>query len=175
MRGDTAAVGHALRRRPRRTHAGWLRHLLFALSLVVVALSVVGMHQLSVGHEVATSQTGHHAHSGADAHLDPRDHAGDTAAPLVEVDHGAEPALASVAAGGGAAGDACPDCGEHQMLFGSCLLALSLLVLSWMLAPPRLRQLPPFLLPRLAAARLGPAMGRVVPPLSLTELSLRRT
>ena len=44
-----------------------------------------------------------------------------------------------------------------------------------MLAPPRLRQLPPFLLPRLAAARLGPVLGRVVPPLSLTELSLRRT
>jgi hypothetical protein len=168
------AAGPALRRRP-RTDASWLRHLLFALSLVVVALSVVGMHQLSVGHEVATNPTGHHAHSGDGAHVDSRDHAGDTAAPLVEADHGAEPALASVAAGGGAAGDACPDCGEHQMLFGSCLLALSLLVLSWMLAPPRLRQLPPFLLPRLAAARLGPVLGRVVPPLSLTELSLRRT
>ena len=169
------AVGPALRRRLRRAHAGWLRHVLFALSLVVVALSVVGMHQLSVGHEVATSQTGHHAHGGDDAHLDSRDHVGDTAAPLVEVDHVAEQALPSVAAGGTAGADACPDCGEHQMLFGSCLLALSLLVLSWMLAPPRLRQLPPFLLPRLAAARLGPVLGRVVPPLSLTELSLRRT
>lgn len=175
MRGDTVAVGSALRRRPRRAHAGWLRHLLFALSLVVVALSVVGMHQLSVGHEVATSQTGQHTDSGGGAHLHSRDHAGDPAAPLVQVDHVAEQALASVAAGGTAGDGACPDCGEHQMLFGSCLLALSLLVLVRMLAPPRLRQLPPFLLPRLTAARLGPVLGRVVPALSLTELSLRRT
>jgi hypothetical protein len=168
--GETMAVGPAPRRRPRRAHAGWLRHLLFALSLLVVALSVVGMHQLSVGHEVATSQTGHHAHTGDGA----RDvHTDEMAVSVVEASEAAE--HVSAAAGGGVAGDACPDCGEHQMLFGSCLLALSLLVLSWMLAPPRLRQLPPFLLPRLASARLGPVLGRVVPPLSLTELSLRRT
>ena len=68
-----------------------------------------------------------------------------------------------------------PDRWEHQMLFGACLLALSLLALSWMLSPPRLRDLPPFLLPRLAAARLGLVLGRVVPALSLTEMSLRRT
>lgn len=140
----------------------------------MVTLSVVGMHQLSIGHEVPTIQTVRHAHSGDGAHKDSFDDAGDRAAPLVEADHVlAHPS--TPVADGAAAGAACSDCGEHQMLFGSCLLALSLLVLTWMLAPPRLRQLPPFLVPRLAAARLGPVLGRVVPPLSLTELSLRRT
>jgi hypothetical protein len=45
--------------RPRR----WLRHLLLAVSLVAVVLSIVGMHQLSVGHDVATGPTASSAHA----------------------------------------------------------------------------------------------------------------
>ena len=45
----------------RLVHTNWLRHLLLGLSLVVVMLSIVGMHQLSVGHDVATGEQ-HGAH-----------------------------------------------------------------------------------------------------------------
>ncbi len=142
--------------------------------MVVVSLSVVGMHQLSVGHEVTTGPTGPYAHAEAPPHSHSDVSGQDRAAPLVErVDLAAG---ATTAAGsGGLAGDACPTCEDHQLAFGSCLLALTLLVLSWLLVPPRLRHLPPFLRPRLAAAMVAPMLGRLVPPLSLTELSLRRT
>ena len=93
--------------------------------------------------------------------------------PAVAADHPTDHTSAGMTGGG--PGDACPDCADHQMAFGSCLLALTLLVLSWSLIPPRVRHLPPFLLPRLAPTMVGPALGRLVPPLSLAELSLRRT
>ena len=72
-------------------------------------------------------------------------------------------------------GDDCLTCGDHEMALGSCLLALTLLVLGWLLLPPRLRLVPPFLRPRLAIALVRPNYVRIVPALSLTELSLRRT
>lgn len=169
MKAD-AARAHPTRRRARqRRHHGWLRHLLLAVSLVVVLSSVIGMHQLSVGHEVATTQTSTHAQSGAAGH----GHGDGITLPQVEVHHAA--GRPTAAAPGGAAGDLCRDCGEHSTAFGSCLLALTLLVLGWLLAPPRLRYVPPSLLPRLARGTVGTALGRIVPPLSLTELSLRRT
>ena len=159
----------------RQARRSWLRHLLLGLSLVVLTLGIVGMHQLSVGHDVATGQANRHAHT-------------DTAAsgPVEAAPHGhgtAEGALAdlhllaaSAATGGvGAGNEGCTTCDDHEMAFGSCLLALTLLVLSWFLRPPRLRHLPPFLLPRLAPAMIRPTLSRLVPSLSLTELSLRRT
>lgn len=128
------------------------------------------MHQLSVGHDIATGPASSTAH-GAAAHHSDHDAAG--AMPAVAADH---PAVhTTVGTTGTGPADACPDCADHQMVFGSCLLALTLLVLSWSLIPPRVRRLPPFLLPRRAPTMLGPALGRLVPPLSLTELSLRRT
>lgn len=163
----TSPATHVGDRRP-QPRRRWLRHLLLAVSLVAVALSVVGMHQLSVGHDVATGP----ADSPAHVESAPHSHHGDETVPLAASDHPADHTTAGIARG---LGDACPDCADHQMAFGSCLLALTLLVLSWSLAPPRLRHLPPFLLPRLAPTMIGPALGRLVPPLSLAELSLRRT
>jgi hypothetical protein len=149
-----------------RPHHGSLRHLLLTLSLVVVTLSVLGMHQLSVGHDLATGPVGRHADAEATSH-------GGSAGVTMPLALDASAGQPSI--DGRGAGAACPDCGDHQMTVESCLLALTLLVLSWMLGAPRLRHLPPFLLPRLTPTMVGPSVGRLVPPLSLTELSLRRT
>lgn len=66
----------------------------------------------------------------------------------------------------------CPACGGHTMALGSCLLALTLLVLSWWFAPPRSR----LALQTLWRPAPVPAMvGRRVPSLSLAELSILRT
>jgi hypothetical protein len=159
----------------RQARESWLRHLLLGLSLVVLTLGIVGMHQLSVGHDVATGQASGHAHA-------------ETAAsgPVEAVPHGHGPAevaladshlLAASAATdvGGYGDEGCLTCDDHEMAFRSCLLALTLLVFSWLLRPPRLRHLPPFLLPRLAPAMIRLTLSRLVPSLSLTELSLRRT
>ena len=170
----------APRRRPVRT--SWLRHLLLGLSLVVVMLSIVGMHQLSVGHDVATGQHsvaaggqhGAHEHAAASNHLDPaaHSHGSDSVVAVAGVDLSAGHAASG---GAGLAADDCPTCGDHDMALGSCLLALTLLVLSWALLPPRLRQLPPFLRLQLPLALVRPSYVRMVPALSLAELSLRRT
>jgi hypothetical protein len=139
-------------------------------------LGIVGMHQLSVGHDVATSQTGHHEHLETAGHVDAAPHSHDSGnvmtATLADLSLSAGHAFGG---GGGAVGDDCATCGDHEMALGSCLLALTLLVLSWLLLPPRLRHLPPFLQPRAAPALVRPAYVRLVPALSLTELSLRRT
>lgn len=146
---------------------GWLRHLVFALSLVVVALSVVGMHQLSLGHDLVTGQASQQAPAQAGSP------AADTTMLMPAAPPGGSAGLTSTT--GGSSGEHCPGCGDDQMALGTCLAALTLLMLSWTLAAPRLRHLPPFLRPRLAPTMVGPALGRLVPPLSLVELSLRRT
>lgn len=160
-----------------RTHRGWLRHLLLALSLVVVTLSVVGMHQLSMGHDIATGPSSSHAHPDTTAHADSSALTSSLVTDTDMAGHsgGGHRSNALDPNGAGGKGNACSSCDDHQMAFGSCLLALTLLVISWMLIPPRARHLPPFLLPRLVPAAVGPAVGRLVPALSLTELSLRRT
>ena len=147
----------------------WLRQLMLVISLVVLTLGVVGMHQLSVDHDVSTGQSVVSGQPSSAAHS--AYEAGATATDHHRPQAGAEPAT-------GAAGSDeqdCPSCAGHQMALSTCLLALTLLVLTWLLAPPRLRHLPPFLLPRLAYTSAVTALGRLVPSLTLTELSLRRT
>ncbi|GAA3550680.1 hypothetical protein GCM10022197_01940 [Microlunatus spumicola] len=157
----------AVHHRPRPARRG-RRRLLLSLTLVVLVLSVVGMHQLAFGHEMATGPTASVAYAGpvdhaASGEMSAGGHAGHVG------DHlGSE-------SPGPAAGDPCPDCGDHQMALGSCLLALTLLVLGWLLAPPRPTQVLPFLLPLQAPSLAVPVVGRLVPPLSLAELSLCRT
>ena len=130
------------------------------------------MHQLSVSHDIATGPVSSTAHADGAHHSDHVDPAGAMPA-AVAADHpGAHSTAGTTGAG---LGGACPDCADHQMAFGSCLLALTLLVLSWSLIPPRVCHLPPFLLPRLASTMVGPALGRLIPALSLVELSVRRT
>ena len=159
----------------RQARKSWPRHLLLGLSLVVLTMGIVGMHQLSVGHDVATGQANRHAHTGTAA-----------SGPLGAVPHGHAPAdgalpdshlLAASAptSVSGAVDHGCPTCDDHETVFESCLLALTLLVFSWLLRPPRLRHRPPSLLPRPAPATVRPTLSRRVPSLSLTELSLRRT
>lgn len=83
---------------------------------------------------------------------------------------------ASAASWGGSSrvgGDACPDCGQHSMAFGACLVAMTLLVLTWLLRRPRVQPLPPRWLRQPATVTV--LVGRVLPALSLTELSVRRT
>ena len=179
MRTGPAAAERDRRPRPRRR---WLRHLLLAASLVVVTLGVVGMHQLSIGHEIVTGPTGSTAHTKSASQTDHRhshSHSdggySDPGGEVVSVAADYPAAHTSAGMTGDGLGDVCPDCADHQMAFGSCLLALTLLVLSWSLIPPLLRHLPPFLLPRLTPTLVGPGLGRLVPPLSLTELSVRRT
>lgn len=151
---------------PRPRHR-WLRHLLLTTSLTVVVLSIVGMHQLSVGHDVATGPTTsshaesvHGAEPGAMLPTAMAEHTGDHFNPGTPT---------------GVPGGVCPDCADHQMALGSCLLALTLLVLSWLLAPPRACRVLPFLLPRLAPAVVVSTVARLVPSLSLAELSVLRT
>ena len=150
-----------------------LRHLLFALSLVVVVLSIVGMHQLSLGHDVAVGPA-------PVAHA-PVAQAG-TAARVLSGGEMGPVAMAALPSGhdamgmtNGDMGGVCPDCDHHQMALGSCLLALTLLVLGWLLAPPRPTHVSPFLLPTLVLRAAVSSTGRLVPPLSLAELSLLRT
>lgn len=172
--GVRLATPAPLRRLARNS---WLRHLLLGLSLVVVMLSIVGMHQLSVGHDVATGgQHGDHEHAAASAHLAPVAHSHGSDSVVAVAVAGVDLSAGNAMSGGaGLAADGCPTCGDHDMALGSCLLALTLLVLSWALLPPRLRQLPPFLRLHLPPALVRPGYLRMVPALSLTELSLRRT
>lgn len=175
--------GGGLRRR-----GGWLHHPLLALALLVVALSVVGMHQLSLGHDFATPSaqshqraTGHdptQAGSAAPGHnrnVAPQSNAEthSHATSLVVADSRGASATAALSSDGTSSHDAgCPGCGQHTMAFSACLLALTLLVLSWLLAPPRVRLLPPMLPVRVVA--VAATVARRVPALSLAELSLLR-
>lgn len=149
--------------------AGGLCRALLATVLGVVALGVVGMHQLSLGHTFATPPlAGAHQHSGAQpSTAEGYDHPG-------YAQHLGHSATGMPDDGmGGSSTDHCPGCGGHSMALGACLLALTLLVLSWWLAPPRVRRLPPRMLWR--PATVGTFLGRWVPSLSLAELSVLRT
>lgn len=164
-----------------RTHRRWVRRLLLATTLVVVVLGIVGMHQMAFGHDMAVGPT---AISTQGGHAG--DHAGHQAAEMGSMTAGhagghAGPSTFSSTSSSGTGtgtGDGCPGCPDHQMALGSCLLALTLLVLRWLLAPPRPARVLPFLLLRLTRlARLVTPFvaGRLVPPLSLAELSVLRT
>jgi len=193
-----------------------LRRLLLAWLLGVLALSVVGMHQLSLGHAFAKPPVGGHHHAAGQPGAASADHHGDdhggpggsgthartrsadlttavvrtavlstggmtagevSAGTVSDVAGGGSAVLTAATPmtdrGGSAGDDTCPGCGEHSMALGACLLALSLLVLSWLLPPPRGRLLPPMLRLRVVAAVV--LVLRRVPPLTLAELSILRT
>ena len=162
---------------------GWRRAFL-AVGLFVVAFSIVGMHQLSLDHELAsptppTASTAV-AHDAGHQHRGHRDHDGadhfkGPGSPSL-VEFSAPQVLMAVSPADGSSGgheESCAGCGSHTMALGACLLALTLLVLFWWLAPPRVRLLPPRLLARPVA--LISLVYRRVPALSLSELSILRT
>lgn len=164
---------------------GW-RRAIFAVSLVVMAFSVVGMHQLSLNHEFAAPTSPRAsavvAPDGGHQHGDAHDHetAGGATGPATgslgdvasSAQHGS-PVLDSPKGASDDYSEGCPDCGSHTMAFSVCLLALTLLVVSWWLTPPQVRLLPPRLAARLVI--LIARVGRRVPALSLAELSILRT
>lgn len=135
-----------------------------------MVLGILGMHQLSTGHDMATGPTVPAA-SATVPTVGSGEHGRAGAMPAV-AGHPDGPVDGRTTDGG--LGGACPGCADHQMALGSCLLALSLLVLTWLLVPPRPRHVPPFLV-SLLAPKLSSVAGRLVPPLSLAELSLLRT
>jgi len=169
VRSDTAASAAPASSVGAAGCGRWPRRALLVLSLVLVVLSVVGMHQLSVGHTIATTSSELSRPAGSGEHGDRHGQspAGAVAGP-------ADATAASPALDAPVPANSCPDC-DHTSAFGSCLLALTLLVLGWLLRPPPQRSCPPFLLPRSTAALVANLRGRLVPPLTLTELSLRRT
>lgn len=145
--------------------AGHWPRLLLIVGVVTIALSVLAMHQLAVNHTLAAPTS-----SGwreADHH-----HAASQQGELHALPAGADqPALAdALDANGCSAGCSTDD----DVNVAACLLALTLLVLCWRLAPPRLHPLPAAAsLPRpLASALLAPDRRTA---LSLAELSIRRT
>lgn len=167
--------------------AAWWRRALLAAGVVTIALCIIGMHQLSRDHSFATAELDHSAHQHPVAIQAKLSHFLDSAAlalnitasvgpPTVAVAPVPEPAV-SVAPepdrpSSQSVADRCGSCGHQAMLFASCLLALTLLVLRWRLAPPGLRRIAQawnLWVPSVAT------WGRLRPPLSLVELSLRRT
>lgn len=163
MRTDRSVVARS--HLPRLRHR-LLRRLLLAVSLVVV-VSIVGMHQLPFGHEAVTDAVA------SAARAKPLDLTTFSEMLAVTPEHAGGHIDARVPPPG--TGDACPDCRGHQMAWGSCLLALTLLVLPWLLGPPRPRRVLPFLLPRKLPSLAVLVESRLIPSLSLAELSLLRT
>lgn len=179
----------------KRARDGW-RHTLVALALGVVALSFVGMHQLSLGHMFVTPSRDHHHAAAAKApRMAHADHAMAASAPLPTSSRAMSQPLAPpmsqpvpqpgpqlvghesasyVSSGTGVADDGCTGCAGHVMGLGSCVLALTLLVLFWWLRLPQPRHLPP-------QHRRHPRVVSVVRrelrtrALSLVELSILRT
>ena len=200
MRAWCAATSHGGSR-----WVDWLRRVVLASALCMVVLGVVGMHQLSLGHDFATPaaggghlerEAGHHdgvrhdvaqLMDGSDlGSRGPHDAAmgadsagasGYAIAPAAETQTNASTRVGGpVAAWGGsgsAGGDGCPGCGQHSMAFSACLLALTLLVLTWLLTPPQVRHLPPRW--RWQPATVAVLAGRPLPAMSLTVLSILRT
>ena len=164
---------------------GWRRAFL-AVGMLVVAFSIIGMHQLSLDHELAAPASTTvsaavapnvgHQHSAAHEHETVGQVTGSGAASLGVLEpsgqHGSKAVDPPDESSGGHE-DGCAGCGSHTMAFGACLLAFTLLVLSWCLAPPRVRLLPPRLLAR-STILISPVHRRL-PALSLAELSILRT
>lgn len=147
---------------------GRLRGTLLAAAIGMVLLGVVGMHQLSSGHDFVTPSVAHQhvsAHPSTELHRTGLGHPANAGTIVA----GIQPQLSS----DGSPGDDCPGCGGHNLAFGACLLALTLLVLTWWLAPPRMRHVPPRMLSRPGTAVT--LLGRQLPALSLAQLCLLRT
>jgi hypothetical protein len=148
-----------------RRSARWWRQLLLLTAAVIISLSVLVMHQLAVNHRVAVAATheinaSHHQTAGL-IHQELLD--GQFPAPQdglrVTVPVNVEPCW--------------PGCADHESGVLSCVLALTFLMLTWLLRPPRARY-------QVVPARLAPVadllqakIRRTAP--SLAELSLRRT
>jgi hypothetical protein len=151
-----------------RRSAGLWQRLLILVAAITISLSVLAMHQLAVNHLfVAPSTSEPHVTQHRPLAVDMQQVA---LTDRVSTGHHGQSLTF-----GPASADLCgADCdSDHEISVLSCLLALTLLMLSWLLTPPReCRQALPF-----AARRLTdviPANKRRVSR-SLAELSVCRT
>lgn len=169
------------------------RAVLLAI-LGMVSLGVMSMHLLSSDHQLASLESHHqHGHSGeaggqplasqivGNEFSDPHSHGGlvnDQADPAQHRTVGARVAgiVAAELAHLHPSGDVCEGgCGHHEMMFGSCILALSLCMLRLVLGRPRLQVWCPRTPVRvnLQSRRAGLAVRRLA--LTHRELSICRT
>ena len=152
------------------------RQLLLWAGVVTVALSLLAMHQLSGGHTAAdpmppTATQPDRLGGHTTAYVASSDHA-----------HSADHARSQLRAGAttlksessAPIDDGCPGCAEHQAMALTCLIALTLLAVGWLLAGP-VRW--PGLVPRPRAQTLSQDRWRRrhPPALRLVELSVSRT
>jgi hypothetical protein len=118
-----------------RRSAGLWQRLLFLVAAITISLSVLAMHQLAVDHLFVAPAAGEpHLTQHRPSAVEMQQVALTDQVPTGH--HG--PSLSF----GPASADRCgADCGtDHEISVLSCLLALTLLMLSWLLTPPRERR-----------------------------------
>lgn len=143
------------------------QQLLLWAAVVVVALGLLAMHQLSLNHTAAGSAAGSAAAAVA-AH--PEQHGHSDSGPAA--DGHAHPALVAVGDHPSSGADTCPGCADHVMAL-TCLAALALLAVGWALRRPVVWR--GVRLPRLVWRPLPPDPRWRRAPLTLVELAVSRT
>ena len=114
-----------------RRSAGLWQRLLFLAAAITISLSVLALHQLAVNHSFAAPATsGSHVTQHRPLAVETQQE--ERLPSCQPEDYGSSSTLHSAGA------DPCwPDCGaDHEISVLSCLLALTLLVLPWLLSPP---------------------------------------
>ena len=147
------------------------RQLLLWAGVLAVALSLLAMHQMSGTHIAADPKppTGVHL----DAHSGPAVGHVHTAARSGAADH-THLQIAGSVHDPAPADDGCPGCGEHQAMAMTCLVALILLAVGWLLRGPV--RWPGLLARQLTRTVLTDRSTRWSrPPMTLMELSVSRT
>jgi hypothetical protein len=151
-----------------RRSAGLWQRLLFLVAAITISLSVLAMHQLAVNHPfVAPATTEPHVTQHRPFTVEMQQMA---LSDYMQTGHHDQSLTF-----GPASTDLCgADCDiDHEISVLSCLLALTLLMLSWLLAPPReWRRALPFAARRFADV-IPASKWRV--SRSLVELSVCRT
>jgi hypothetical protein len=152
--------------------SGLQRQLLLWAGVLAVALSLLAMHQMSANHTAADPRPPASVHLHADS--GPAGGHVDTAARSGAADHTHLQIAGSTDHHPAPAGDTCPGCREHQAMALTCLVALTLLAVGWLLRRPV--RWPGLLARHLARAALNDRRNRWRrPPLNLMELSISRT
>ena len=151
-----------------RRSAGLWQRLLFLVAAITISFSVVAMHQLAVNHLFVAPAT-------SEPHITQHRPLAVEMQQVALTDQVPTGHPGQSLTFGPASADLCGvDCDtDHKISVLSCLLALTLLMLSWLLTPPReCRQALPFATRRFSD--VIPASKRRVSR-SLVELSVCRT
>lgn len=149
------------------------RRLLWLFALAVLVLGLLSLHSSALSSAMTHHVGVHHGASEPAAHgpVPARSPGlvGQSVAPV----RAASVLSAEPGSRGLGADQECPGgCPHHHLTVGACLLALTLLVFSWRLLPPRLRLRPPQPAPTIPPRLL--LRPRRVPVLRLAELTVLR-